>query len=122
LVGAVRGEAAARAKKGSSPRRRRSSRRDSGEENGPAGLPPLPGQNPSLTDTLPGFDRPTTKFVLDESLRPPADLWMELDLPTKTDLVYSPHRKGTPAWLWPAMAAAAVLALIIVVIWAVTRS
>ena len=40
----------------------------------PAGLPPLPGQNPSLVDTLPGFDHPTTKSILDESLRPPADL------------------------------------------------
>ena len=128
LAGVVRGEARARAKKrGSSQRRRRSSRPaasrpDSGEAKVTADLPPLPGQNPSLVDTLPGFDRPTTKFVLDDSLLPSADLWMELDMPPKTGIVYYPRRKGTPAWLWPGVAALAVLAIIVViVIWAVTR-
>ena len=122
LVGAVRGEAAARAKKGSRRRRRPASRPDSDGANVPANLPPLPGQNPSLVDTSSGFDHPTTKSILDESLRPSADLWMELDEPPKTGVILSPRRRGAPAWLWPAVAAVAVLALIMVIIWAVTRS
>jgi eukaryotic-like serine/threonine-protein kinase len=108
-------------------RRRKSARRpsisrpDSDKAKSPSGAPPLPVRGPAPVDALPGFDRPTTKSALEESLRPPADLWAELDVPPKAQVVLSPRRKGNFAWLWPVVAGVAVLALIITLLWAITR-
>ena len=126
------GQTAARAKKGSSPRRRpaarpATSRRDSGVATF-RGLPPLPGRIPSRghlvglrssdarnrgrrglgrrhrtpsgtksTARRPAARRRTaSEFVLDESLRPPADLWMELDMPKERTSGILPAQEGHP--------------------------
>ncbi len=121
-------------------------------DSGPARVstvPPTPLERPpSLMDTSPGADRPTTKesgsgrssasgelaqpgakkrrpvapslddwagsgLALDESLRPSTDLWKELDMPPKADIVYYPRRRGTPAWLWLFLAGGIILLVFI---------
>jgi eukaryotic-like serine/threonine-protein kinase len=77
-----------------------------------------------LSATQPLNDRAASGFALDEGLRPPLDLWMELDVPRKADAIYTPRRRGPRVWLWLVVAGGAILALtaiIAVAVWAVGR-
>jgi eukaryotic-like serine/threonine-protein kinase len=60
--------------------------------------------------------------ALDGQLRPAVDLWMELDVNKRSDVVYMPRRQGVPAWAWRLLAGSVVLAVLaIIAIIAATR-